>query len=121
MRRLALWVSLAGAAVALAPASSAAATWHPAPKGGLDCNGWSPVQKTFRQMWCTEIAANSNRGFIDNGWYVGHDEPDIGFFSFRHGSSNDMTYKTILPVDPSAPATQDGSVSHDFQLTPARW
>jgi len=72
-------------------------------------------------MWCTEIAANSPRGFLDNGWYVGHDEPDIGFFSGRHASSNDMTYKTILSIDPSAPATQDGSVSHDFQPTPARW
>ena len=54
-------------------------------------------------MWCTEIAANSPRGFLDNGWYVGHDEPDIGFFSGRHASSNDMTYKTVLPVDPTPP------------------
>jgi hypothetical protein len=126
MRRLALRVSFVGAAaalaLALAPAGAqAAAGWHPNARGGLDCNGWSPVQKTLRPMWCTEIAANSNRGFIDNGWYVGHDEPDVGFFSFRHGSSNNMTYKTILPVDPSAPAKPDGSISHDFQLTPARW
>jgi hypothetical protein len=61
-------------------------------------------------------------GFIDNGWYVGHDEPDIGFFSFKHGSSSDMTYRTVLPVDPSAPpSATPGGTTHDFQLTPARW
>src|SRR5207248_6000281 len=76
---------------------------HPAARGGLDCNGWSPLQKTFRHMWCTEIAANSPNGFLDNGWYVGHDEPDLGFFSFRPGSANHMTYKTVLPVDPRTP------------------
>src|SRR5438270_9227600 len=119
MRRLALWVSLAGAAVALAPASSAAATWHPAPKGGLDCNGFSPVQKTFRQMWCTEIAANDPNGFEDNNHYVGHDEPDIGFFSRARGSSVNMTYKTVLPIDPAAPPSSSfGGSTHYFELSP---
>ena len=80
------------------------------------------MQKTFRQMWCTEVAANSNRGFLDNGWYVGHDEPDIGFFSNKPGSSNNMTYTTVLPVDPpgDASASPNGP-THDFELTPARW
>src|SRR5690348_2392335 len=106
MRRVPLCAALIGAAAALTlgPAAAQAATraqaarashraairaadratatgWHAAARGGLDCNGWSPLQKTFRQMWCTEIAANSSRGFLDNGWYVGHDEPDVGFFS----------------------------------------
>ena len=71
--------------------------WHPNARGGLDCNGFSPVQKTFRQMWCTEIAANDENGFEDNGHYVGHDKPDIGFFSTQPGYN--MTYKTMLPVD----------------------
>jgi type II secretory pathway pseudopilin PulG len=128
MRRVSLRLAIVGAAAAftLAPVAAQAATrasaarashraairaahraaadgWHAASRGGLDCNGWSPVQKTFRQMWCTEIAANSSRGFLDNGWYVSHDEPDVGWFSFKHGSSNSMTYTTTLPVDPSAP------------------
>lgn len=149
MRRVASRLALAtvAAALTLAPSAAHAATrakgpqqvlshrtamraahraadtgWHPASRGGLDCNGWSPAQKTFRPMWCTEIAANSNRGFLDNGWYVGHDEPDIGFFSFRHGSSSSMTYTTTLPRDPAAPASATpGGVTHEFQLTPARW
>jgi hypothetical protein len=33
-----------------------------------------------------------------------------------------MTYRTVLPVDPSAPPSRDnGGTTHDFQLTPARW
>jgi type II secretory pathway pseudopilin PulG len=147
MRRVPLRLALVGAAAALTlmPTAAQAATrataarasqhtairaaqratahgWHPAARGGLDCNGWSPVQKTFRQMWCTEIAANSPRGFVDNGWYVGHDEPDLGFFSFRRGSANHMTYKTVLPVDPSTPPSVPfGGSTHEFQLTPAIW
>ena len=54
------------------------------------------MQKTFRHMWCTEIAANSPHGFLDNGWYVGHDEPDLGFFSRRPGSARAL--KTSLVV-----------------------
>jgi hypothetical protein len=137
MRTVPLRLALVGAAatLAIAPAGAQARThhvrarahraadsWQPSARGGLDCNGWSPVQRTFRQMWCTEIAANSNRGFLDNGWYVGHDEPDIGWFSFKHGSSNDMSYTTTLPHDPSAPpSATPGGVTHEFELTPARW
>ena len=102
MRRFALLGSLivASALIVLAPAAQGAtgsASWQPNARGGLDCNGFSPVQKTFRQMWCTEIAANDENGFEDNGHYVGHDKPDIGFFSTQPGYN--MTYKTMLPVD----------------------
>jgi hypothetical protein len=127
MRRRAVFGSLiVSALIAVAPqvAQGAGKTvaWHPAARGGLDCNGFSPVQKTYRQLWCTEIAANDENGFEDNGHYVGHDEPDIGFFSFRHGSANDMTYKTVLPVDPSTPPSPSfGGSTHEFQLTPAIW
>jgi hypothetical protein len=121
MRRVALCpLAIALVVVALAPGVASAAR-APA-KGGLDCNGFSPLQTTFRQLWCTEIAANDENGFEDNGHYVGHDEPDIGFFSFRRGSANRMTYKTVLPVDPAAPAsTAFGGTTHEFELTPAIW
>jgi hypothetical protein len=123
MRTRALLGSLiVSASLALAAQASVAASWQPAPKGGLDCNGFSPVQTTFRHLWCTEIAANDENGFEDNGHYVGHDEPDLGFFSFQRGSANAMTYKTILPVDPAAPPTTTvGGFTHEFQLTPAIW
>lgn len=129
MRKVALWFSSIGLVAALAitaPIAQAAARgsngWHPAARGGLDCNGWSPVQKTYRQLWCTEIAANSSRGFLDNGWYVGHDEPDIGFFSFKHGSANSMSYTTTLPVDPTGPpSVKPGGTTDFFELSPAVW
>ncbi|HZI74403.1 MAG TPA: hypothetical protein VFD73_10330, partial [Gemmatimonadales bacterium] len=28
---------------------------HVNARGGLDCNGFSPLQKTFRHLMCTEI------------------------------------------------------------------
>jgi hypothetical protein len=124
-RALLGWL-IASALIALSPqvaqAAGSTGSWHAAPKGGLDCNGFSPVQTTYRQMWCTEIAANDENGFEDNGHYVGHDEPDIGFFSFQRGSSNDMTYHTVLPIDPSTPpSTAFGGSTHEFELTPAIW
>ena len=72
-------------------------------RGGLDCNGFSPLQKTFRHLMCTEIASNSEYGFLDNGHYVGHDEPDLGFFSNTPGSGNSMSYQMVLPKDPAGP------------------
>jgi hypothetical protein len=71
---------------------------------------------------CTEIASNSEYGFLDNGHYVGHDEPDLGFFSNTPGSGNSMSYQMVLPKDPAGPAsgTFSGPV-HEFQLTPAIW
>ena len=91
-------------------------------RGGLDCNGFSPLQTTFRHLSCTEIAANDENGFEDNGHYVGHDEPDIGFFSKKHGSGNSMSYRMVLPKDPKAPAAASFSgPTHEFQLTPAIW
>ena len=95
---------------------------HVNARGGLDCNGFSPLQKTFRHLMCTEIASNSEYGFLDNGHYVGHDEPDLGFFSNTPGSGNSMSYQMVLPKDPAGPAsgTFSGPV-HEFQLTPAIW
>jgi hypothetical protein len=134
MRKIALLglLALAAVSVTAVPASAhATASAHAAAarpgspansQGGLDCNGFSPLQKTFRYMMCTEIAANDDQGFLDNGHYVGHDEPDIGFYSNKHGSGNSMSYRMVLPVDPKAPAS--GSFTgpvHFFQLTPAIW
>jgi hypothetical protein len=80
------------------------------------------VQKTYRQLWCTEIAANDRNGFEDNGHYVGHDEPDLGFFSGQPGSATRMTYHTVLPVDPKTPPSRAfGGSTHEFELTPAIW
>jgi hypothetical protein len=61
MRRVVWWSAVVVAAALMAPCMAQGAggsDWHPNAKGGLDCNGYSPVQKTYRKLWCTEIAAN---------------------------------------------------------------
>ena len=121
--RLTLAALTAGALPAAAHSSAGGAVQeHVNARGGLDCNGFSPLQKTFAHLMCTEIASNSEYGFEDNDHYVGHDEPDLGFYSNKPGSGNSMSYRMVLPKDPAAPAS--GSFSgpvHTFQLTPAIW
>jgi hypothetical protein len=41
--------------------------------------------------------------------YIGHDEPEVQFFSHRPGSGNDVTFKLRLPKDPPTRPRQDGS------------
>jgi len=126
MRRTCLLGALALACTILLPSVSAADTasaWKPAPTGMLDCNGFSPVQRPVKYgLPCTEIAANDENGFEDNGHYVGHDEADIGWFSTTPGSGSSASYRMTLPIDPHAPPS--GSVHGpvwDFQLRIAPW
>jgi hypothetical protein len=54
--------------------------------------------------------------------YIGHDEPMIQWFSNRHGSGNDVTYKIRLPKDPPVTPQQDGSGGNDnFQERITFW
>ena len=39
---------------------------HVNARGGLDCNGFSPLQKTFRHLMCTEIGRASCRERVSN-------------------------------------------------------
>jgi hypothetical protein len=101
--------------------------------GELDCNGQSPVQQSVRlTMACTDIRgfanlSNSNTWsghFYDNGTYIGHDEPDMGFYSSQAGSGNNVTWSETLPHDPSAAPTVASpgfDVVHQFELTVAPW
>jgi hypothetical protein len=41
--------------------------------------------------------------------YIGHDEPQVQFYSNRPGSANDVTYQLRLPKDPPTRPQQDGS------------
>lgn len=77
------------------------------PVGGLDCNGHSLVQKPLRPHdTCTDFHGYwGGRGY-DNGYYIGHDEPSIGFISTLHHSGNNMRYAITLPVERPLPATQ---------------
>jgi len=103
----------------------------------LDCNGWSKKFKSvspgFRRLctdprgpksgkgWAT-MGTYHNRGrFIDNGHYVGHDEPSVKFISGSAKSGNTMTYFMKVPHDPARHATNSGSVVDYGELSPAPW
>ena len=84
----------------------------PGKTGELDCNAFSPSQKSVRPMTCTDIKGilgvdNQNTWggkFYDNGHYIGHDEPDATFESSKPGSGNDITWDETLGADPSCRA-----------------
>ncbi len=102
----------------------------------LDCNGWSSKYTSanggFKKL-CTDPRgakkgySTSLRGyytngrFVDNGHYVGHDEPSVKFISSVANSGNTMTYFMKLPVDPRKPPTDSGSVTKYAELTGAAW
>ena len=88
-----------------------------APAGNLDCNGFSAIQKPLKTyLPCSDFfASNSYQRGYDNGHYIGHDEPSIGFFSNVPGSGNSVQWYLTLPRDRPLPAVQT------FELTPAIW
>jgi hypothetical protein len=76
------------------------------PVGGLDCNGFSKIQKPLRpQDVCTDFHLEYGRGY-DNGHYVGHDEPSMGFISTVPHSGNNVQWELTLPRERPLPATQ---------------
>jgi hypothetical protein len=93
----------------------------------LDCNGWSKSYKTVRKLagdLCTDpIKVVNDKGtrYVDNGWYVGHDEPSVKFISTAAGSGNTMSYLLKVPTDPSIAPTASGSVTNYGQLSIAPW
>jgi hypothetical protein len=137
-------LAVAGVAIAgVAPAEA-----HNAPAGArilipnkvnnLDCNAWSMRYQSpdpAHRALCTDPHGpltspySSSSGaskqfwsrFIDNGHYVGHDEPSVKFISGTAGSGNTMTYFMRLPHDPVKKATNSGSVTTAAELSPAIW
>ncbi|HEV2450309.1 MAG TPA: hypothetical protein VGS62_00060, partial [Streptosporangiaceae bacterium] len=129
-------VALAGAQFLAAPGTSlaasraaashrAAAPHFPA-AGNLDCNGHSPIQRPLKPggIICAEVHGSPYGQLYDNGYYIGHDEPTIQFYSNRPGSSTKLTWVQTLPRDPSARPTVNGprkDRTHFFELMPAMW
>jgi hypothetical protein len=95
------------------PAASAQSI---APVGNLDCNGFSKAQTPIKpNMTCTDFTGSwGGRGY-DNGHYIGHDEPSVGFYSTAHHSGNNVQWDLTLTRDHPLPATQS------FELFPAIW
>ncbi|MFZ0180919.1 MAG: hypothetical protein WAL84_13765 [Candidatus Dormiibacterota bacterium] len=113
-------------------ASTKSGALKPSAAGELDCNGYSPAQKSLRAMTCTDIKGvagidNQNTWggkFYDNGQYIGHDEPDTTFVSSSPGSGNSVSWTEKLGSDPTAlptVATPGKDVSHWFELSVAPW
>jgi hypothetical protein len=115
--------AIAGASTT-AKTALAAGTVAPNATNELDCNGWSAKYKTVRKLagdLCTDPVKGKANRFVDNGWYVGHDEPTVKFISSASGSGNTMTYLTKIPVDPRRAPTPSGSVTNYGQLSVAPW
>ena len=93
----------------------------------LDCNGWSPSYRSIRpgmKSLCVDPISVHNATtarFLDNGWYVGHDEPSVKFISSAPGSGNHMTYGMQLPRDPHRAPTASGSITTYGELSIAPW
>ncbi len=127
--RGAVAIGVIAAVVALGGSTGAAgaaggAHVRPNTVGMLDCNGFSPIQRTAKlTMVCADPAILHQR-FEDHDHYIGHDEPSLRFISSRPGSGSDVTWTERLPVEPRAlPTTgHPGSdVTHTFELSVAPW
>jgi hypothetical protein len=93
--------------------------------GELDCNGFSPIQRSVKlDLACADPRGSDGGRFLDHGHYIGHDEPSMRFLSTRRGSGNNFTITENLPRDPKAlptVKTPGKDVTHWFELTVAPW
>src|SRR5262249_61488916 len=89
---------LISAPASWALADPTAGTLAPNESGMMDCNGHSPLYASVRVSsgaLCADplsIYDGAPTRFVDNGHYVGHDEPSVKFISSAPGSGNHMTY-----------------------------
>ena len=82
-----------------------------APRGGLDCNGLSKIQNPIKAHdLCADFRTPGGVGAKargeDNGVYIGHDEPSVGFYSNAPRSGNNIQWVITLPGERPLPATQ---------------
>jgi hypothetical protein len=140
MRRLSSrWLALVGmAATALVFSLSPTGATLAAPSGGavqpnatnmMDCHGWSPAYRPVKAALggaCADMihvdADGSTYRFLDNGHYVGHDEPSVKFISDAPGSASTQTYLMRLAVDPAGtPTVTSTRVTKYAMLSVAPW
>jgi hypothetical protein len=80
---------------------------------------YGTVPNTFcaRSKLCLDIGDTDALGY-----YTGHDEPAIAFYSDAPGAGNNVVWRVQLPEDPPIPPREDGSGgTWNFQLRPALW
>ena len=115
-----------GAPAGTADAAGGAGHVRASALGELDCNGFSPIQKSVKPtLVCADPRTSRTERFEDNGHYIGHDEPSLRFLSSRPGSGSDVTWIERLPGRAAGrcrPCAIPGSdVTHSFELTIAPW
>ncbi len=114
-----------GASAGTAGAVGTTARVVPNAMGELDCNGFSPIQRSVKlTMLCHDPSLPGPARLEDHEHYIGHDEPSIRFLSSRPGSGNDVTWVETLGKDPRALPTvrhPGRDVTHNFELTVAPW
>lgn len=101
------FISLALAISILQPSTARAATPQFAPRGELDCNGYSLIQQPVkRHLPCADMTGLHGERGEDNEHYIGHDEPSTQFLSNIPGSGNNVRWNITLPQEHPLPATQ---------------
>ena len=114
MRRIRLFglvsvVALSAAtSIALVPQVRAASTAAPEKPSCAD--------GSFSTL-CTEVDDYQNAF----GYYVGHDEPSVLFYSNTPGSGNHMQYNVTLPTEPTEANNSHPTLAHSYQNSPAFW
>ena len=68
--------------------------------GELDCNGYSRIQFPIAHLPCADLAND------DNEHYIGHDEPEVQFFSSARHSGSNLQWSLTMPIDNPLPASQ---------------
>ena len=111
--------------VTTASASAASQEVQPRAVGELDCNGLSTIQRPVKSaVMCLDPRGGDEGRFIDNGHYIGHDEPSVRFISNQPGSGSNTSFNERLPRDPAARPTvrhPGHDVTHWFELSIAPW
>ena len=74
-------IVLVGAGTGEAGVSRPAAHVRPNAVGELDCNGFSPIQRSVKPTLVCADPALEHQRFEDHGHYIGHDEPSLRFLS----------------------------------------
>lgn len=100
-------VSLSLTVSTLQPTIAHAAPSQFAPRGELDCNGYSLIQQPIKHNFpCADMTGLHGERGEDNEHYIGHDEPSAQFLSNQPGSGNNVRWSIALPKERPLPATQ---------------
>lgn len=110
MRRIRLFSLLLVAALSAATAIAFSPHLRAAPAKPNCADG------TFSQL-CAEVDDYQNAF----GYYVGHDEPSVLFYSNTPGSGNHMQYNVTLPAEPTEANNANPQLAHSYQNSPAFW